>query len=126
MQDWSQGDDEYEEDVQNDHDDDHNDHDDNDDPDDHDGLNDEHEDEDWQPKVEKLDLQRTEYALFPSLIHQVATVNIVSTNIQPIFTNIQQFQHGTRWQKSSLIIIALSTTRWSLSSLPQPSTILFF
>ena len=98
MQDWSQGEDDYEEDDHNEHDDDHDNHDDHDDPDDHDGLNDEHEDEDWKPKVEKLDLQRTEYALFPSLIHQVATVNIVSTNIQPISTNIH---HGTRWQKSS-------------------------
>ena len=81
LQDWSQGD-PHQDDHQDDHDDDdqdddhndqddhHNDHDD-DGPDDPDDLDDDHDDEDCQKKVEKLDLQKTEYALFPSLIHQV-------------------------------------------------------
>ena len=34
-----------------------------------------HDNDGCQTKVEKLDLQRTEYALFPSLIHQVTTIN---------------------------------------------------
>ena len=37
-------------------------------------------------QVEKLDLQRTEYALFPSLIHQVNFARIIALLIVAIYT----------------------------------------
>ena len=81
LQDWSQGDP---------------DHDDDDDPDDPDDLDDNHDNENGQKKVEKLDLQKTEYALFPSLIHQVGGKShhcwcVLFLQYSPIFSNILQY-----------------------------------